>query len=303
MKRFIEKSYGIEMTGISPLPRGFYGEVYRVDIAERSYAAKLDRWRTHSAEFRESLEAVELICESGIDFVPALIRGANGERCFSYDGGVLALFEFTEGVHTEDVPAEALFERLGRVYSRVPAAQKSAEELFTPEAYERVLCLRKHLKAAGELRPDAVLAKYSGIIGDRVAKLKLFMERCRVKKWRTVMTHGDAGGNCILGKNGISLIDWDTAKISVPERDAWAHMAGSGALGRIEAGLAAGGYEYRPDSDAMGFFANSWFFEYIGNYLQCAADKPECSGEMADMLDDYFGCWIFDVLKRADELI
>jgi len=306
MKAFIEEAYGICVHDIRPLPRGFYGETYRADTDSGSFVVKLDRWPTHKQEFAASLELVDMITANGIDFVPALMHGRNAERSFAFDGGELAMFEYAEGIHTEDVPGEALFERLGIVYGCCRAPRMAADSLFTMAEYERVCRLKAALElsdAAGK----AILAsldRRQEMLDARAEKLRMFMERCRGKEFPTVLTHGDAGGNCIVNSGGLSIIDWDTAKYSVPERDAWAHMTGPESIVRIETGLAKGGFSYRLDMDAFGFFANAWFFEYIGNYLQCAVDgSAEVRVRMSGYLEEYFGCWIFDVLDRADELL
>lgn len=305
MKAFISEAYGMSVYDLSPLPRGFYGETYRAETDAGIFAVKLDRWPTHKREFEASLDKVDMIGACGIDFVPSLIRGRNGEKCFEYDGGVLAMFEYAVGEHTGDFPPETLFEYLGRIYARCKAPQLSADQLFNMETYERVCRLKALLEpcdAAGKAIID-LLDSRRATLDDRAAKLRVFMGRCRSKSFRTVLTHGDPGGNCIINGDRMKMIDWDTAKYSVPERDAWAYMRSRDSIERIEAGMAKGGFDYRLDTDAFGFFSNAWFFDYIGNYLQCAVDSNDMRQEMGGYLEEYFDCWISDVLKIADDLL
>lgn len=215
------------------------------------------------------------------------------------------MFKYVEGEHTEDFTAEMLFERLGQIYARFKAPQLPSDQLFTMEMYEWV-CRLKAMLAPSDAVGKAIidlLDSCQAMLNDRAAKLRVFMERCCIKDYQTVLTHGDPGGNCIINADGMSIIDWDTAKYSVPERGAWAHMRSRESIERIEAGMARGRFDYRLDMNAFGFFANSWFFEYIGNYLQCAVDAAGVRQAMCGYLEEYFDCWIFDVLKRADELI
>ena len=304
LKKFIAEAYGIKVQAVTPIEGGFYGKVFRVDAPCGSYAAKLDLWRTHSAEFRESLAVVDGLTAQGLEFVPPLLHGINGERCFEFGGGVLALFAFAEGEHTEDVSADTLFELLGRVYSG--CAVQAEKPLFSMEMYERVVSLQEKLNDSDEAHRaiNDLLAEKAELIEKRRRCLALFAERCNGKEFPAVLTHGDAGGNCIVGKGGISLSDWDTARVSAPERDAWAHMSSAENIALIEEGLGRGGFDYRLDNDAFAYFANAWFFEYIGNYLVSAIDGDAGKRrEMYEGLKDYFGCWIFGVLKKADEYI
>lgn len=39
--------------------------------------------------------------------------------------------------------------------------------------------------------------------------------------WSFHITHGDAGGNCILSKEQLFLVDWDSCLLAPIERDAW----------------------------------------------------------------------------------
>lgn len=304
MKEFLENAYGLSITGINRLEPGFYGEVWRADTPSCSYAVKLDRWPAHSREFIDSLACVERLNGCGLGFVPALLHGKSGERYFEYDGGVLALFDFAEGEHTEDFSSDMLFERLGMVYSACTV--QADKPLFSMEMYERVVVLREKLSASDEAHRAMaeLLEEKAELIEKRRSCLAIFAERCNGKEFPAVLTHGDPGGNCIVGKDGISLIDWDTARVSVPERDAWAHMSSAENIALIEEGLRRGGFDYCLDNDAFAYFANAWFFEYIGNYIQAALD---CSAgrrqEMYEGLKDYFGCWIFGVLEKADEYI
>lgn len=306
MKEFIERVYGLKVRKCIPLGKGFYGEAWQIHADCGMYTAKLDLWPTHSREFRNNLKMLARLNKCGLDFVPLLILGKNGEKAFEYSGGVLAMFQFMDGEPSEDFDTEALFERLGQVYTRCPAHQLPPEQLFTMEQYERVCRLESMLDVeyAEHRAILQLLSDKRAIIEERASMLELFMQRCSGGNYLTVLTHGDAGGNCVINGNEIAIIDWDTAAFSTPERDAWAHMSSQENIRRIEKGLAKGGFEYKLCPDAFGYFANSWFFEYIGNYLQCAVDKVEARNmEMYEGLEEYFGCWIFDVLARADALV
>lgn len=116
LTEFIEDSYGVQVIGIEAAPRGFFGETWFVSTEGQKYLLKINFWKYFKDEYETSFPVMERILESGIDFIPEVIKGKNGELYFHFRDGILGMFEFAEGVNDQEYPIKELFGRMAQVY-------------------------------------------------------------------------------------------------------------------------------------------------------------------------------------------
>lgn len=304
LQRFLNQNYAMPVELLSPAPRGFYGETYEVRSASEKLLLKIDPWKFHQVSFLYGLKVMAELLDRGITFLPDLIRGAHGETSFTFEGAPLALFSYVEGVHTEEYPLTWLFEKLAVVYQKLPTA--ASGDLFTAEDFELFRALE------GALRPsDSIDCGILQVLGEArsrfdqyAQRLRTSARRCRELGLPTVMTHGDAGGNCIVRDNAVTIIDWDSARPAAPERDTWMFMHRPEQTREIEAALASAGFPYKLHSEAFAYYAYSTFFSYLCQYLleireAAPALKAQKAAEMADFIRNG---WTYGQLAAADQV-
>lgn len=84
--RFLSAEYGLSVKNIFPATRGFYGETWIIQT------------------------------ESGISFVPKIIRTTGGRLYSRFRHGTAAVFEYIPGELSEDWSTEQLYSRLAKIY-------------------------------------------------------------------------------------------------------------------------------------------------------------------------------------------
>lgn len=306
LSQFLAERYGLSAASLTPAPRGFFGETWRVEASGGPYLLKLDRWAYHRPVFRRGLLAAQRLLSSGLEFLAPLVRGLGGELSFPFRDGDLALFGFVEGVHTEDYPLGELFCRLARVYRVEAGDLPLPREDFSPRALRHFEALTASLDRT---TPDGALAlslfgEHAPFLAHVRERLLLFSQACRRgDPGPIVLTHGDAGGNCIVGPDRFTVIDWDEAMLAPPERDAWFFMHRGRQTREIEEALARGGFPYVLRPERFAFYCYASVFYYLGEFLEALA----CGGEdqkpaIREKLSAFFSSWVLTQLSAADRL-
>ena len=300
---FLSERYGLAVCSLRAAPRGFFGETWRVEAPGGPYFLKLDRWAYHRPVFRRGLLAADRLLGAGLDFLAPLIRGTDGALWYSFEDGDLALFGFAEGEHTEDYPLGELFSRLARAYRVKADDLPLPREDFTPRA---LLRFEKNAAALDESTPDGALAlslfrENAALLGQIRDRVLVFSEVCRRgDPGPVVLTHGDAGGNCIVGPDRFTVIDWDEAMLAPPERDAWFFMHRESQTRAIEEALARGGFPYRLRRERFAFYCYASVFYYLSEYLEAlACGKEEQKPAIREKFRGFFTSWIRTQLAAA----
>ena len=117
LANFLLCEYNFKVQSISPAKRGFYGETWNVQTEKNTYFVKIDYWSHHKESYRTSLSAVQYMTDSGISFIPKIIKTKNGRLCNNFKNGVAAVFEYIPGELFEDCSAAQLYGHLARIYS------------------------------------------------------------------------------------------------------------------------------------------------------------------------------------------
>lgn len=298
---FLASEYGLTVKSLIPAKRGFYGETWSVQTESGRLFLKIDYWEHHQDEYKNSLSAVQYMTDSGISFIPKLLRTKGGELCSRFRKGIAAVFEHVPGELSEDYPTEQLYSRLARIYRLKTDGLVLRTEGFgteLPETYQRLRDLPG--------LPDEVkeaLAKKGPDISWYMERLKKFAGICRGDTEDFHITHGDAGGNCILNDGRLSIVDWDSCMLAPIERDAWIFICDREELGRINALLADNGIGYSLKEERLCYYCYSYFFHYLNEYLKSIAGA-ESEGKKAEISKGLVGYltdnWIYERLQAAD---
>ena len=304
LAQFMSERYGVTVNALQPAKRGFFGETWRAETNKGAYFVKIDYWDYHKPLYQNSFSVMTRMLESGIDFIPPILYGKIGETCFAFNDGVLGVFAFVEGENREDYPISMLFSRLARVYRVNTGGLVIGRENFSTAILATLARLAEQLDRAepSEAAALRVLAEKAELLKQKAERLRLFSEKCRLKPHRLVLTHGDAGGNCIVSENRFTIIDWDDPRIAPPERDAWFFMHKPEQTTEIERAFAEQGFPYKLSADLFAYYAYYSMFYYICEYLKSLRfTGGEKKRALAQALADFFdNGWIFEQLAVAD---
>ncbi len=304
LSRLLSDEYALPILEITAAPRGFFGETWKVRTAVGCYFLKIDRWRYHQESYRRSLKAMAYMTAQGISHIPALRKTVDGRLSCSFDGGVLAVFTFEEGIHTEDYPVERLFAHLIPIYRLDASGLGLEEETFGTEILDRL----KNLWDAKGL-PDSVKRGIEGRkerLTGYVGRLKLFSGRCTAGKEESAdfhITHGDAGGNCILNGDRFVIMDWDSVKLAPAERDAWFFLCDGERIAAISRQLEEQGPGRALRLERLCYYCYASYFYYLAEYMEniLAAGEQGRRRRMEKALEDYLtDNWIYGQLGIAD---
>lgn len=120
---------------IVPAKRGYYGETWRMDAENGKYFLKLDYSSRHQIKYRNSLEVVEYLCNSGINFISSIIKTRTGNLFSIFNSAVLGVFVWIDG---EDIETDETkipeYNMLAKIYQLtkqgfdIPSIEFSAEK-------------------------------------------------------------------------------------------------------------------------------------------------------------------------------
>lgn len=121
--------------------------------------------------------------------------------------------------------------------------------------------------------------------------LGVFSEICRSDTSGFFITHGDAGGNFLVGESNY-IIDWDTAKLAPPERDAWFCVHRDWAMAGFRDALKLHGIDYELRNERFAYYCYWFFFYYLNAFLD--------AGLEVEPIEEYINGWMADNVKWAD---
>ncbi len=240
--RCLLDEYGLNFRDIRPANRGFYGLTWKAVTDEGALFLKADPWPQHQQGFRDGLLAVRFLMDKGIGFIPALRSAKDGRLSVPHEDMVLAVFDYLDGEHLEHASVAQQYGQLARVYRLGTAGLLLPREDFLASVLDRYGQLR-----AQEGLPVQVLRtldEKADLLAHAARRLRAFSAVCADQPDGFYLTRGDAGGNCILVGEEPCLVDWDSALIAPPERDAWINIWSPKALTQIDTILMQEGLPY-----------------------------------------------------------
>ena len=296
---FINREYSLSATAITPARRGFYGETWRLDTANKRYFVKLDYSEAHHRIYERSFLVIDHLCRHGIDFISRIVKTASDKLFARYDDAVLGIFEWFDGKNIEnDATKSTEYQLLAKVYAVPPDGLHIPREDFSGTAASRFFAQWKSLDDA---RLYSLLEAHRANLERRAARLKHFAALCRSDTGGFVITHGDAGGNLLVNGNEYHLVDWDDSVLAPPERDAWNMLCHKDkrdwAGGLFHSALREQGISYTLRPERLAYYCYTMYFFYLTEYLNCFAHTGTVQG-----LDEYFTGWAENRVEYADTI-
>ncbi len=297
---FMAQNYGIVPLRICAAKRGFYGETWKVQGADRAYFVKLVYAQTHKQTYQNSFDLAAYLTDCKLGFIPALICSKSGERFTVFDGAVMGVFEWVDGENIQnEATKKAEYRMLARIYALTRPDMPLAREDFDGQGFVE---LSGRLKALDDAGLNALFERLDGRIRRRAERLALFSRRCRADTTHFYITHGDAGGNIVCSGDAFYLVDWDIPKLAPPERDAWFCMGWPWATALFEQSLADAGVDYRLNPDRLAYYAYFYYFYYLNEYLKAYQALPEGREALLSQIEQFCVGWIEESFVCAEQI-
>ena len=177
-------------------------------------------------------------------------------------------------------------------------------EDFTIKVYDQYEELKNQLHISDPLRK--ILDNNTKIIETHRQSLQWIFENLSWNADAFCITHGDAGGNCMISEFDFHIIDWDSVKIAPIERDVWFFICDDVNMNLIEETLLYNGVSYKCNELILCYYCYYSFFYYITEYIRSYLETTdrERINMLTNNMEEYFERgWILNQLHRADEIM
>lgn len=303
LSEWIKREYGLAATSITPANRGYYGETWRMDTINGSFFLKLDYAPQHQKTYRNSLEVVDYLCANGIDFIGGVVKTKAGGLFSTFHSAVLAVFNWIDGKNMEtDETKTPEYEMLSKVYAVSRPGFAIPRAVFTDDMAVEFYAKWEQMKTQNENEESravhALFERNEEALSHYAARLKHFADRCRRDTSHFYFTHGDAGGNLLVGADSYSIADWDEVMYSPPERDAWVMCCREWAVELFNKTLRENGVAYELRPERLAFYCYHMYFHYL-----CAFLNGFLKRGMLQEIEDYFSGWIVERMEYADTML
>lgn len=304
LKQCILDQYGINATTITEAKRGYYGETWKLETQDQSFFIKIDYLSRHQDKLKNSLPVINYLTKQGIPFINKVILTLNQELYIHFNGAILAVFQWIEGKNVEtDETKASEYQMLSEVYAmklpkfNIPTLQFSDLEAIT--FFKQYQNLKENPKHASDFKVLAILEKHLEYLIHCANRLKEVANICQQDTHDFYLTHGDAGGNHIVGKDRNYILDWDEVMYAPLERDAWVMCCKDFARDLFNQTLHQKHIAYKLKKERLAFFCYHMFFFYLNEFMY-----DQHAFDLSQRVKDYFeDCWITERIKYADTLI
>ncbi|MCL2051718.1 MAG: aminoglycoside phosphotransferase family protein [Lachnospiraceae bacterium] len=293
---FIRCEYGLDGASIVPAKRGFYGETWKLGTADSSYFIKTAYPSSHMRLYEGSFPVIEHLCRHGIDFISRIVKSLSGRLSTRFDGAVLGVFEWIDGENRQDeITKVQEYQMLAKVY-KVPVIPDIApREHFSTGSADAFFRLWASLPLDSPMR--ASIGQRRARIEHRAERLRIFAERCSGDASPLYITHGDAGGNFLVGDGKNYIVDWDTPILAPPERDAWFGIGWDWAIEAFRDALRQQGIDYTLRKERMAYYSYNMYFYYLNAFMEKYILTGATQG-FEEFMDD----WIEESFQYADRI-
>ena len=303
LRAFVHKEYQIHADAITPAKRGYYGETWRLTAKGRAYFVKLDYLSRHQALLQNSLPVVQYLCDHGIDFINRIVKTCNGALSAFFETAVVGVFEWIDGVNVDNNDTKVFeYPMLCKVYPltkpgfAIPTVRFSDD--MATRSYEKWNRLKN---TPGSTTCDTVLSvleQHHAFFANCAARLNRFATFCQTNPSDLYFTHGDAGGNFLMGKEQNYFVDWDEMMYAPLERDLWVMGCHGWARELFADTLRENNINYTIRLERLAFYCYHMFFLYLGEFL----DDFAVHGE-SERIEVYFNDgWIMERVAFADTI-
>ena len=289
---FIHREYGFEAIDLMPAKRGFYGETWRLDTTAATYFLKLVYASEHINTYKRSFPLIQHLCDHGIDYISQIIKAKNGNFYTEFDGAILGVFNWINGELTEtDETKVPEYQMLAKVYTVPTDGVCIPREDFSGSISD---VFYKQWESLNDSKLLALLEKNRGKIEHRAQRLKQFAILCQLQIDNTpyFITHGDAGGNLIVGGDKHFLVDWDNPLLAPPERDAWVMCSKNWAREAFQTALHDNGIKHTLRTECLAYYCYNFFFYYLTAFLDASTN--------ADTVEEYIDGWIKNSINYCE---
>ena len=297
---FIRQEYRLAPAQITPAKRGFYGETWRLDTENGPYFLKLDYSTAHKGVYERSFPAIEHLRRHGIDFVSKIVKTCQGALCTRFDGAVLGLFDWIDGenIETDDTKGPE-YQMLAKVYTVPTEGLDLRREDFSAQSAARFYQQWDGLK---RMPPRDEATRILTLFEENRANLERWSGRldhfsglCQGDLTPFFITHGDAGGNLIVGKDGYFIVDWDDPVLAPPERDGWFMYGQDWAADTFHRALRQNGIPYTLRPERLLYYIYHYIFFYLTELLDGFLEA-----HTANEIEGYFKGWVMERVRAAE---
>jgi hypothetical protein len=303
LSEFISQEYGIAVNSIVPANRGYYGETWKVATKNELYFAKLDYSYPHNKLYRRSFPVMEKLYRHGIVNINKIIKTVDGKLYSRFGNAVFGLFDWIDGVNAQDkTTMMEEFKILAKVYTVPTEGLELPAQDFSLSVSDMLF---KHIKRINDKDIGAIFDDNGLMLNHCKERLSLFANRCGKLTLPHFITHGDAGGNIIVGGNGtFYLVDWDNPVLAPPERDAWFYMHRDWAMLAFQNSLNKNAINYTLNQNLMAFYCYYYWFHYLNNFMEGYFGGGNLNSKTVADITAYLApdCWINNIISYADKL-
>ena len=291
---FIKHEYGINATSITSARRGFYGETWKLDTSSSTYFLKLVYAHEFKPFYEGSFPVVQHLCDHGIDFISEIVKTTSNSLYSHFDGATIGVFDWIEGDNIEnDATKIDEYKMLAKVYA-IPTCDISAScENFTNKCANDFFEKWKRLNDKQIL---SLLEKKRLKIEHRAKRLDVFSKLCCRDTSGFFITHGDAGGNFLVGRESNFIVDWDIVKLAPPERDAWFCVHLDWAMVAFRDALKQHNINYELRPERFAYYCYWFFFYYLNAFLDAHAEV----GVGVEAIEEFINGWMSYNIEWAD---
>lgn len=255
IKKILEEQYSFSIIKIEEAPRSFVAETFFITTSDnKEYFLKIIKKRNFIKETIASLPLIQLLDKQGIQRIAYPLPTKSGTLYLLKDNKLLILFNKILGKQSYNYSLHTFGKLLAKIHDiKNENNSLTPKENYKPSSYHNFFW--NNYKIYFETKR---LNKQR----DRFNQLS---EIASTKKANYSITHGDAGGNVLVGKSesDIHIIDWDAALWAHPERDLWVSLKDEGFL----EGYHEINPNFEPDEDLLSYYTYYYYFNSLGQYL------------------------------------
>ena len=297
---FVNTEYDIDAVYMTAAKRGFYGETWKLSARDEDFFLKIVYCDEHKDVYEQSFPITQHLNSNGIDFISKIVKTKSGKLSTHFDGATIGVFHWIEGENTESNETKPFeYQMLAKVY-KVPYDDiVIPKEDFSNKCSDEFFHLwHKH----NDKQTLSLLERNRKKLEHRAKRLNKFSKLCRKDLTDFIITHGDAGGNFLMGNGKNYIVDWDGATLAPPERDAWVMCGFDWARELFNKALQDNGIDYSLRPERLAYYCYWFFFFYLNSFLYAESEVGVIKEYMEEYMEEYIDSWIENSITWADAL-
>jgi spectinomycin phosphotransferase len=306
IRPYLEEHYDLQIASIVPAPREFVAETYVVETPGGDrYFVKLWLAARLPPHVTGSLVVLDQLYRSGLTQINRPIPTRSGALYSTNRDGIVAVFDYIEGVSTLDYDLDSFGALIADLHLRTkhitaPIVRETFRPSYSRELHDALADVAHQRASDGILLGlRRFLREYHDEIERDWHAFKATCAACREADLDFVITHGDAAGNVRVATEGtIFVVDWDEILLAPPERDTWFLVQEPAFL----AGYRRLIPDYAPKPLAYRFYVyNRYFEDLLGYVLEILGDESDehRAWNLAELHNTCVG-WLRPLIRAFD---